>query len=327
MLLRTLGVLVAAVTGLGLLAGPAAAGPPVPAPAGEAATTVLVPEIGLQGPAVVDVPVTVRNGSSTRMRDAQVRFAGPVGWQVGPSAVALGAVRPGQDGVAVFQLRVPEQRPGFRVVTFTATVTYKGGDGLGTATGTRTVTTGEPLASLAEAFDNVGVTSEADTAPGDFDGDGNSFSAEKLADVGVVPGGTVEALGATLTWPDVAPGTADNARASGQAVAVDGSGERLVLLGSGVGYGAAGTATVHYTDGTSTSGQVGFPNWSFQEADAHGATLVASSTGRNRPSGYGDAAYQYRVFAHSVPLDPTRTVDVVVLPANANLHVFALGLG
>ncbi len=327
MLLRTLGVLAAAVTGLGLLAGPAAAGPAVPAPSAEAATTVLVPEIGLQGPAVVDVPVTVRNGSGTRMREVQVRFSGPVGWQVGPSAVTLGAVRPSQDGVAVFQLRVPEQRPGFRVVTFTATATYKGGDGLGTATGTRTATTGEPLASLAEAFDNVGVTSETDTAPGDFDGDGNSFSAEKLADVGVVPGGTVEALGATLTWPSVPVGTPDNARAAAQAVRVDGSGERLVLLGSGVGYGAAGTATVHYTDGTSTSGQVGFPNWSFQEADAHGATLVASSTGRNRPSGYGDAAYQYRVFAHSVALDPARTVDFVVLPANANLHVFALAVG
>lgn len=327
MLLRLLGVLAATVTGLGLLAGPAAAGPAVPAPAAETATAVLVPDIGLQGPAVVDVPVTVRNGSDARMRDASVRFAGPVGWQVGPSSVALGVVRPGQDGVAVFQLRVPEQRPGFRVLTFTATVTYKGGDGLGSASGSRTATTGEPLGSLAEAYDNVGVTSEADTAPGNYDGDGNSFSAEKLADVGVVPGGTVEALGATLTWPDVAAGTPDNARAAGQAIAVGGSGERLVLLGSGVGYGAAGTATVHYTDGTSTSGQVGFPNWSFQEADAHGATLVASSTGRNRPSGYGDAAYQYRVFAHSVALDPSRTVDFVVLPANANLHVFALGLG
>lgn len=260
------------------------------------------------------------------MRGAHVRFAGPVGWQVGPSSVDLGAVRPGRDGVATFQLRVPEQRPGFRVVTFTATVTYQGGDGLGKASGTRTVTTGEPLGSLAEAFDNVGVTSEADTAPGDYDGNGSSLRREARGRRRRA-GRTVEALGATLTWPDVAPGTPDNARSAGQAVSVAGSGERLVLLGSGVGYGAVGTATVHYTDGTSTSGQVGFPNWSFQEPDAHGATLVASSTGRNRPDGYGDAAYQYRVFAHAVALDPTRTVDVVVLPANANLHVFAVGLG
>ncbi len=191
----------------------------------------------------------------------------------------------------------------------------------------RTERTGDPLATLAEAFSNVGVTSEADTAPGDYDGDGNSFSAEKLADVGVVPGGTVEALGATLTWPDVAPGTPDNVPSAGQAVELDGSGERVVVLGSGVGNGAAGSLTVYYTDGTSTSGQVGFPNWSFQDAGAHGATLVASSTGRNRPSGYGDAAYQYRVFAHSVATDPAKTVDFVVLPANANLHVFALGIG
>ena len=52
---------------------------------------------------------------------------------------------------------------------------------------------------------------------------------------------------------------------------------------------------------------------------------MISIDGRNRPDGYGDAAYQYRVFAHSVATDPAKTVDFVVLPANANLHLFALG--
>ena len=312
-----------AVAGLALAGAPAQAAPV----AATAATTVAISPISLDGPAIADVTVTVTNGSTARLRDLVISFRGPVGWQVAPSAVAVGAVRAGQPARATFQLRVPEERDGFFLRTFTASATYKGGDGLGSASTTRTERTGDPLATLAEAFSNVGVTSEADTAPGNYDGDGNSFSAEKLADVGVVPGGTVEALGATLSWPDVAPGTPDNVPSAGQAVELDGSGEKVVVLGSGVGYGATGNLTVYYTDGTSTAGQVGFPNWSFQEADAHGATLVASSTGRNRPSGYGDAAYQYRVFAHSVATDPAKTVDFVVLPANANLHVFALGIG
>ena len=89
---------------------------------------------------------------------------------------------------------------------------------------------------------------------------------------------------------------------------------------------ATGTATVHYTDGTSSRGQFGFPNWSFDPADRHGATLVASADGRNRPDGYGNAGIAYRIFAHSVPLDPSKQVAFVVLPSNGNVHVFAMAV-
>ncbi len=148
------------------------------------------------------------------------------------------------------------------------------------------------------------MTDESDTGPGNYDGEGNSFSAQKLADAGLRPGGTVDALGAELRWPDVPSGTRNNVSAAGQAVALSGTGTRLVFLGSGVTSGASGTATVYYTDGTSSTGPFGFPNWSFDPANAHGATLVASSDGRNRPGGYGNAGIAYRVFAHSIPSTP-----------------------
>lgn len=103
-----------------------------------------------------------------------------------------------------------------------------------------------------------------------------------------------------------------------------------MFLGSGVGSAATGTATgtatVHYTDGTSSRGQFGFPNWSFDPADRHGATLVASADGRNRPDGYGNAGIAYRIFAHSVPLDASKQVAFVVLPSNGNVHVFAMAV-
>ena len=54
------------------------------------------------------------------------------------------------------------------------------------------------------------------------------------------------------------------------------------------------------------------------------STLAVSSDGRNRPTGYGDAAYQYRLFANEVALDAGKTVDFVVLPSNAAFHVFDL---
>jgi hypothetical protein len=288
--------------------------------------TLSIEDFVLAGPAVEEVDVTVLNDSAATLRTAEIAFRGPVGWQVEPGEQAVRSIRAGRSAVVTFQVRIPEQTPGFKIRTFTATATYRGGDGAGTATATRSVRSGEPLADLAAAYNNVGITSESDTAPGDYDGDGNSFSAEKLADAGAGRGATVEALGATLTMPDVDPGTPDNVASGGQAVELDGQGERLVFLGSGVGFGATGSATVYYTDGTTSSGSFGFPNWSFQEADAHGATLVVSSTGRNRPDGYGDAAYQYRLFAHSIQLTDGKTVDFVVLPGNSALHVFDLAV-
>ncbi|MCK8677790.1 NEW3 domain-containing protein [Streptomyces lichenis] len=308
-------------------AAPSAAGAaPAPARAAEP-TRVAVSAVDLDGPAVSEVKVTVTNTGPDRMRGLKVSFRGPAGWAVQPSVAAVPeAVRPGASATAAFRIQVPERRPGFTLRTFTATATYQGGDGRGSATGSRVERSGPVLARLSDAYDNVGATDEGNTAPGDFDGEGNSFSTQKLAAAGLAPGAPVTALGASLSWPAAAPGTKNNASAKGQAVQLSGQGKRLVFLGSGAGLGATGTATVIYTDGTSTSGAIGFPNWSFQEATAHGATLVASTDGRNRPDGYGNAGTAYRVFAHSVELDPAKRVELVVLPANGSVRLFDLAI-
>lgn len=318
---------VAVAASLALVAAPAATAADPPADAPAARTEVSVSPVDLDGPAISTVTVTVENAGPQRMRSLKVAFAGPVGWAVQPSVAAVsGSLAAGASAEAAFRVRVPEKRPGFVLRTFTATATYSGGDGAGSATGTRTEVVGSPLPDLAAAYDNVGVTDEGDTAPGDYDGEGNSFSAQKLAAVGLTPGATVRALGAELTWPEAEPGTPGNVSSAGQAITLSGQGSRLVFLGSGVGSTATGTATVHYTDGTSSRGRFGFPNWSFDPADAHGATLVASADGRNRPDGYGNAGIAYRIFAHSVPLDASKQVAFVVLPSNGNVHVFAMAV-
>ncbi|MFD3530345.1 NEW3 domain-containing protein [Streptomyces sp. NPDC058664] len=307
-------------------AGTAVATEAEPAP-GAARTELTISPVDLAGPAISTVKVTVKNAGPDRLRSLRVSFGGPVGWAVQPSVVRVdGSLTQGASADATFRVQVPEQRAGFTVRTFTATATYQGGDGLGSATATRTQRSGTPLPNLAAAYNNVAVTDESNTGPGNYDGEGNSFSAQKLADVGLRPGGTVAALGAELRWPNVPSGTRNNVSTSGQAVALSGTGGKLVFLGSGVTSGASGTATVYYTDGTSSTGSFGFPNWSFDPADAHGATLVASSDGRNRPSGYGNAGIKYRVFAHSVPLDRGKQIDFVVLPSNGNIHLFDMAV-
>ncbi|MEU0369740.1 NEW3 domain-containing protein [Streptomyces sp. NPDC006283] len=324
-LIRTLRATAAAGVVL-LVPAQAVAAEPEPAPVA-AKTEVTISPVDLEGPAISAVKVTVKNAGPDRMRSLKVSFAGPVGWAVQPAERSVdGALAKGRSVETEFRIQVPEERPGFTVRTFTATATYKGGDGAGSATGTRSQRTGEPVANLAAAYNSVAITDESNTAPGDYDGEGNSFSAQKLAAAGLSRGASVTALGAKLTWPDVPSGTKDNVSSAGQAVTLSGQGSKLVFLGSGVGSGATGSATVHYKDGTSTKGSFGFPNWSFDPADAHGATLVASSDGRNRPSGYGNAGIAYRVFAHSIPIDATKQVDFVVLPGNGSIHVFDMAI-
>ncbi|MBT2491512.1 hypothetical protein J7E96_23895 [Streptomyces sp. ISL-96] len=305
----------------------AAASPAGPQAPAAARTEVTISPVVLDGPAISTVKVTVKNAGPQRMRSLKVSFAGPVGWAVQPSVRAVdGSLATGASVSTTFQIQVPEKRPGFVIRTFTATATYQGGDGEGTATGTHSERSGTPQASLSAAYNNVAITDESATKAGNYDGEGNSFSAQKLAAVGLTPGAAVNALGAKLTWPNVPAGTKDNVASSGQAITLGGKGSRLVFLGSGVTSGATGSATVYYTDGTSGTGSFGFPNWSFDPVTAHGATLVKSTDGRNRQDGYGNATVKYSVFANSVALDPAKTVEFVVLPANANVHIFDMAI-
>src|SRR5580704_9754973 len=77
--------------------------------------------------------------------------------------------------------------------------------------------------TLAQAFDNVGITTTADASAGNYDGIGDSFSAAALAADALVPGSTLLHDGLTIRWPDVAPGQPDNVIADGQTLAVSGT--------------------------------------------------------------------------------------------------------
>lgn len=152
---------------------------------------VTVPEFSLAGPAIAEVEVTVANGSDAAMKSVSVAFQGPVGWQVAPHAQEIDSIKPGRAGSATFQIRIPEARAGFALRVFTATVSYSGGDGAGSATATRAIPTAPPLAELALAFNNVGITDESQPTAGNLDGYGNTFSAQQLAAAGAGPGAEI----------------------------------------------------------------------------------------------------------------------------------------
>lgn len=303
-------------------AAPAVAAAPVDAPVAE----VTVSEIDLDGPRISPIDVTVTNTGSASLQQLVVTLDGPIGWTIQPATVTVsGALKPGRSVTAGFQVRVPEPREEFVLRTFTATATYRSQGTDGVATGSRTQSTGTAYTDLAEIYNNVGVTDESNPAPGNFDGGGNSYSAQALAVAGVEPGTVVSALGAELTWPDVPAGTPNNVVARGQTITLDGSGERLVFLGSATGFGS-GTVTISYTDGSVAREPIGFPNWCCADPTQHGAVSVIEMDHRNTPSGPANYGITYRVFANSVPLDPAKTVAYVTLPSQPAIHIFDMAM-
>jgi len=199
--------------------------------------------------------------------------------------------------------------------------------GPATTEATAQLTVGAIQPNLAAAFNNVGITADTNPGAGNFDGYGNSWSEQALAEVGLLPGVTIGHDGVDYTWPTVPRGTADNAAGGAATVKLDGQSDRLGILGSGIGQ-AGGTITIHYTDGTTTDAQLTFPNWCCTgDPITGGADLVTTARYRNTPSGPANFGAGYRVFAQTIPIDPSKHVLALTLPTNTSVHIFAIGLG
>lgn len=159
------------------------------------------------------------------------------------------------------------------------------------------------------------------TAHGNYDGEGNSLSRERLEELGVTPGATLEFEGATFTWPDVEAGRPDAVASRGQLIALEGSGAQLAVLGSGLGRGgSSGEFAINYTDGTTSTGTIGFGNW-FSATPSFDEKVAYATDGRNTPAGYANANIKYGIYVATIDLDPGKTVESVLLPQSASLRI------
>ena len=185
--------------------------------------------------------------------------------------------------------------------------------------------------SLAASYDNVGITADDDTAPGNFDGGGASFSATALTNAGAAPGASIKSAGETFTFPGVPAGTSDNTVAQGQRISVSGARTLGFLLSASYGP-ATGTGMITYTDGSTQSYTLNSPDWFSSTPPADG-TLAVNSAYQNR---LGNTTYPYsaNIFAETVSLTPGKTLASVTLPDGGPLtdgipalHIFALATG
>ncbi|GGS31860.1 NPCBM/NEW2 domain-containing protein [Actinokineospora fastidiosa] len=283
--------------------------------------------VGLTGPGLWNAPgeateveASFTNEGDAVLRDVRLTPRLPEGW-TSTGNPRFAEVKPGQRVSARFTIT-----PGGSVkpgdVTLHLDASY-----VGRARHQRTVSTATnallPYGSMSAAANVVGVTDKATVSRGGFDGDGNSFPAELLAEKGYTPGATVTANGATFTWPTGAPGTPNTVRGVTAPIRVSGTGTHLAFLASGASTNATGTVVVRYQDGTESSHALQVPNWSFQDAGTGGAKLAVSVKGRHTPTGLANTDVDYRVFYATVELRPGKTPVAVRLPANSTIGFFA----
>jgi len=244
----------------------------------------------------------------------------------------------GAHPVSVYFGSVPLQR-GKRVASVTLPVLNAGGTTamhiFAMATGTGTPTIGAPFSSLAAAYDNAGISDNSNPAAADFDGTGESFSAQALAagtPTPLTPGGQATFGGTTFAWPS-AVGAPDNVIADGQTIDLSGSGTDLGFLGA-AGFGtASGAGTVTYTDGSTQAFSLAMPDW-FNNAAVDGVQIATSTTSWNFSSST-QTPHPVSVYFSSVPLQAGKSVASVTLPtvsASAGngvtaMHVFAMAIG
>ena len=190
-----------------------------------------------------------------------------------------------------------------------------------------------PFASLADAFNNTGISDDANPSAGNLDGGGFSYSAQALAAAGLSPGTKITHDGMTFTWPDAQPGTADNVAAGGQIIDLSGAGATLGLLGAGDYGTASGTGTITYTDGSTQQFNLTFPDW-WANAAPPGGDILATVPYINTPTG---KLYQggVSVYYAGIPLQQGKTVKSVTLPnlglgvspGETAMHIFAISIG
>jgi beta-glucosidase len=290
--------------------------------------TIQAPDVVSPG-GTATVTASLVNDGDYAMQQAQFTLNAPAGWTV--TSPAPVTIEPGQTVTEHFQVTVPAgAEPGDR--TLTVSVTPRAGPPGGrTGQVEASATVAVPYASLTAAYNNTGISDNSNPTAANYDGVGDSFSAQALAagtPTALTPGQQVTIGGTTFTWPAAASGTPDNVVTAGQTVELSGSGTDLGFLGASQNGTASGTVTVHYTDGSSQSYNLNMADW-YSNSPAVGNQLLTTTSSWNGPQ----APHPVSVYFGSVPLQQGKQVASVTLPILSNaggttaMHIFAMATG
>jgi hypothetical protein len=271
---------------------------------------------------------TYTNTGPTALPNASVTLAAPDGWTATPTSPAtFTKVAAGASVTTTWTVTPPaDTKPGSYALA--ASAIYQGAKASDDAAGQLLV----PYSSLDDVITNVGISDDADPGSGNIDGGGQSLSQQALATQGIAAGGTVAHDGLTFTWPATGTGRPDNIVASGQTVPFTGGGSTIGFLGTADYGNASGTGMITYTDGTTQSFTLSFPDW-WANSPSTGNDILATTGYFN--NGSGKVQQKVSVYGATAPLQAGKTIAYLTLPnigpnAATNqvaLHIFAIAVG
>jgi hypothetical protein len=128
--------------------------------------------------------------------------------------------------------------------------------------------------------------------------------------------------GVEYTWPDAGPGLPDNIALAGQTLLVQASGSKLGFLGMADFGEQTATGTIFYTDGSTQTFTLTYPDWFADSVAGTNDQLVATGVVNGTFAGA-----HVGVYAAEVPLQSGKTVAAVTLPNDDDMHVFAMAAG
>lgn len=276
-------------------------------------TTLDVPTVVPAG-ADVTATTTFVNDSPKAVRRVVNTLTVPSGWKVTATTPATAAVlAAGESLTTTWRVTVPADaaKGGHQI---SAVSSYAGGK-------TREVSTTVqvPYPSVAAAYNTVGITDDANQAPGNFDGKGYSYSAQALASVGLTPG---SAQPGGTRWPTAAPGTPNMVNANGQTILLKGSGSKLTILGSANNGVATIPVTLNYSDGSTSTSSVAFADWWTPKPEP-GSTTLAVAPYINRPANPTQPRdHKVAIYAATVPVTAGKQVESITLGSESRWHLF-----
>jgi alpha-galactosidase len=185
------------------------------------------------------------------------------------------------------------------------------------------LTPGNTFTGWTKARNATAISDDDAATAGCFDSTCDSYSSDKLAAAGVHRGDVLSFGGSAFQWPGIGSGELDNILAKGQTI-THAVGTKLAFLGSSSGGDTSGTLTINYTDGTSSTTTLGFPNWITANPTAFGCSTAIDTLGRNSQTGPDQPNLHYIVSYCPISVTAGKTIKSFTLPNKPALHIFSV---
>ncbi|HEY8302687.1 MAG TPA: GH92 family glycosyl hydrolase [Jatrophihabitans sp.] len=260
-------------------------------------------------------------------------YTASIGW--GDGSTSAGTVTAGQLSSYSVQGTHTYVKPGYYRVTVTVS-----GPKQSSASGVSGITISQSATGgIVPGFDGVCIADDGVSV--DCDGGGYSYSRQALAAAGApqgkvltVPNSAQNGASLHFVLPAVAAGSPDNAKGDGQTVPVSlpADATRIAFIGAGTEGFQTASATLKFSDGSTRTVDMNFPDWTLGGGGTPPAPFVSVAATQYRlHNGSQDGAKPYLFAGPAISLPAGKTLTGVVMPTQpgtekdqGRVHLFSI---